>query len=248
MEQQSLQGACVFRDDRPEVDPSERYKLWTKFLPTQEEQEQGAKPGLWAMVSADGLRWEPLGGQPNPAEVICDTLNMFWFDESIGLYVGFPRVFETQHGGEAAENKQQLNAAGRGRYRSMGRITSPDFRTWSPMEIVLEADAIDLGLPVPSQRDDPRPNLDFYTTTAMKYPFAADAYVMMPSVFYHWEKEDFPATQDVQLLTSRDGRRWERAGNRAPFLRPGFQGTATVSADECSGSLMPTCSQFCQLS
>ena len=40
----------------------------------------------------------------------------------------------------------------------------------------------------------------------MKYPFASDAYVMLPSVFYHWGEDDFPARQDVQLLTSRDGR------------------------------------------
>ena len=37
----------------------------------------------------------------------------------------------------------------------------------------------------------------------MKYPFASDAYIMLPSVFYHWGEDDFPARQDVQLLTGR---------------------------------------------
>ena len=160
---QSLQGACVFRDER--APDAERYKLWTKFLPDQEEQDAGALPGLWAMASPDGLRWTPMPGQPNPPDALCDTLNMFWFDDSIGLWVGYPRVASTQVGGEAAEGLAQINSEGRGRYRAMGRITSPDFKEWSELEIVLEADALDLGIPVPSQRDDPRPNIDFCEAT-----------------------------------------------------------------------------------
>ena len=164
---QSLQGACVFRDER--APDAERYKLWTKFLPDQEEQDAGALPGLWAMASPDGLRWTPMPGQPNPPDALCDTLNMFWFDDSIGLWVGYPRVASTQVGGEAAEGLAQINSEGRGRYRAMGRITSPDFKEWSELEIVLEADALDLGIPVPSQRDDPRPNIDFCESYLRKH-------------------------------------------------------------------------------
>ena len=51
----------------------------------------------------------------------------------------------------------------------MGRITSPDFKEWSELEIVLEADALDLGIPVPSQRDDPRPNIDFCESYLRKH-------------------------------------------------------------------------------
>ena len=63
----------------------------------------------------------------------------------------------------------------------------------------------------------------------MKYPFASDAYIMLPSVFYHWGEDDFPARQDVQLLTSRDGRSWDRAGDRRAFLNVGAEGSATDS-------------------
>ena len=218
-ERQSMQGATVYIDERSSADS--RYRLWSKYQPADTEIEAGVEPGLWAMHSADGLLWTYDEGQPNPPGQMCDTQNVFFWDERIGQYVGYTRVYETQHVGEAAE------AAGKGSYRSVGRITSPDFRTWSTTEIVFEADAEDLGAPVPYQRDDPRPNIDFYTNCAMKCPGAQDAYVMLPSAFYHWGEDSYPATMDVQLLASRDGIVWRRAGNREPFLRKGIDGSAS---------------------
>ena len=183
-ERQSLQGATVFRDDRAPAE--ERYKFWTKFRPTDAEIAAGAAQGLWAMRSPDGIHWQPYPDQPNPADAICDTQNMLFWDERLGLYVGYIRVKETQRLSEAAV------AAGRGSYRSVGRITSPDFREWSPLTITFQADAQDLAIPVPWQRDNPRPNIDIYTSCAMPYPWAQDVYVMLPSIYYHWGEERVP--------------------------------------------------------
>ncbi len=230
-ERQSMQGATVYRDDRaPE---KERYKLWSKFQPTDKQIEAGVLPGLWAMRSPDGLHWEECEDQPNPKDQLCDTQNMLFWDDRIGEYVGYTRVRETQRLEEAAV------AEGKGKYRSMGRIASPDFRTWSKTQIVLEADAEDLNIPVPYQRDDPRPNIDYYTSCAMKYVDAEDVYVMMPSAFYHWGEEDYPATMDIQLLTSRDGIQWERRGERKPFLRLGFDGGAEAGMIFANPWLIP---------
>ncbi|MDP6506203.1 MAG: hypothetical protein QF886_21440, partial [Planctomycetota bacterium] len=225
LERQSLQGGSILIDER--LPESERYRLWTKFLPTNEERENGASPGLWAMYSSDGIHWNYYEDQPNRAARACDTQNVFFWDDRIEEYVGYTRVAETQHSGEAAERSQNLNKRGEGRYRSIGRITSPDFMSWSELEIVFEADAEDLALPVPSHNDDPRPNLDIYTNCAQKYSLAQDVYLMFPSFYYHWGEDEYPATMDVQMLTSRDGISWQRAGGRHPFLRQGFDGTAT---------------------
>ena len=214
VEQQSMQGATVLRDERAAAE--ERYKLWTKFQPTDEERAQGVEPGLWAMHSADGLHWQYYPDQPNPLRTMCDTQNMFFWDDWLELYVGYTRVRETQHLSEAAE--------GKGSYRCVGRMTSPDFRHWSAQEIVFEADEEDLQIPVPFQRDDPRPNIDFYTSCATKYDAAQDAYFMLPAAYYHWGEDDFPATMDVQLLSSRDGISWQRQGERRAFLRQGWDG------------------------
>ena len=228
-ESQSIDGGTVFRDER--ASPDERYKLWAKFRPSDAQLAAGVDPGggLWAFHSSDGLRWQEYSGQPNPRMQWCDTQNVVFWDDRVEQYVGYTRVRETQVDEEAA-------GAGGATYRSMGRITSPDFRSWSKTQIVLEADADDLAIPVPYQREGPRPNIDFYTSCAMKYEDAQDAYFMLPSAFYHWGDEtksypyhpatnDFPATMDIQLLTSRDGIDWQRAGERKPFLRRGLGGS-----------------------
>lgn len=218
LENQSQQGATVYRDERaPE---QERYRLWTKFRPTDAEMEAGVGAGLYAMHSPDGLNWTVYPGQPNPRHQMCDTQNMFFWDDRLNLYVGYTRVRETQMIDEAA-------GGGRGRYRAIGRITSPDFRTWSDTEVVLEADETDLAIPLPEEKTTIRPSLDFYTSCAMKHDDAQDVYLMFPSVYYHWQDDEFPATMDVQMLTSRDGLSWRRAGDRRPFLRHGFDGTAS---------------------
>ena len=217
-EAQSTQGATVLRDDGAPA--AERYKLWSKFRPTDAEIAGGAEQGLWAMHSEDGIRWHVYPDQPNP-DVMCDTQNMLFWDDRLDLYVGYTRVKETQILEEAAK------VGITGRYRSIGRITSPDFKNWTPLEIAFEADAEDLAIRVPYQRDDPRPNIDIYTSCALKYTDAEDVYLMFPSMYYHWGENDYPATLDTQLATSRDGIHWQRQGERRSFLQLGFDRSST---------------------
>lgn len=219
---QSMQGATVLRDQRAPA--AARYRLWSKFRPADAEMEAGVKPGLWAFQSPDGFQWQPSPGQPNPPGISCDTQNMVFWDDRLDQYVGYIRVRETQSREEAA-------GAAKGRYRSVGRIASPDFIHWSALQRVFEADSVDLAIPVPVARSGPRPPIDFYTSCAMKYFGAEDVYLMLPSAFYHWEDDNAPNTMDVQLLVSRDGLDWQRAGGRRPFLRHGPDGTI------CSGML-----------
>ena len=87
LEKQSMQGACVFRDEK--APDEERYKLWSKFRPTDEEMKNGALQGLWAMHSPDGIHWTEYPDQPNPKGQKCDTQNMFFFDDRINQYVGY---------------------------------------------------------------------------------------------------------------------------------------------------------------
>jgi len=86
-EQQSMQGATVFIDHRAPVEA--RYRLWTKYRPTDAEVKAGTRPGLWAMHSPDGIHWTYDANQPNPVDQMCDTQNIFFYDEDHGCYVGF---------------------------------------------------------------------------------------------------------------------------------------------------------------
>ena len=166
LERQSQQGATVVRDAA--APPEERYRLWTKFQPTDDELARGARPGLYAMHSPDGLRWTPYPNQPTPPDQQCDTQNMLFWDHRIDQWVGYTRVRETQHADEAA-------AAGHHIYRSIGRITSPDLERWTSTDIVLEPDRADLSIPRPVPPAEPegplpRPTLDFYTRTQRPIP------------------------------------------------------------------------------
>ena len=64
------------------------YKLWSKFRPTDDEIAAGASQGLWAMYSPDGIHWQVYPDQPNPPDVMCDTQNMFFWDDRQERYVG----------------------------------------------------------------------------------------------------------------------------------------------------------------
>ena len=228
-ERQSMQGATVLRDEAaPE---EERYKLWTKYRPTDDEIAAGVEPGLWAMHSPDGLRWSYYDDQPDH-QGACDTQNMLFVDDRLQCYVGYTRVSATQHRDEAADAVGQP-------YRSVGRVTSTDFRNWTPLQIVFEADGADTGMPLPGENESGRPCVDVYTSCAMKYPWAEDVYLMLPAVYYHWGRKQFPGTLDVQLLTSRDGISWGRAGDREPFLRQGFDGSSTSGMIYANPWLIP---------
>ena len=146
LERQSQQGATVVRDAA--APPEERYRLWTKFQPTDDELARGARPGLYAMHSPDGLRWTPYPNQPTPPDQQCDTQNMLFWDHRIDQWVGYTRVRETQHADEAT-------AAGHHIYRSIGRITSPDLERWTSTDIVLEPDRADLSIPRPVPPAEP---------------------------------------------------------------------------------------------
>ncbi len=197
----SMQGATVFID--AQVPEEERYKLWSKLTVTKEDRAKGLESGLWAMYSPDGIHWMPYDDNPNP-KTHCDTQNVVFWDERLERYVGYVRWKEGEEGK---------------RWRAVGRVESSDFHNWSKVEKVFEADELDLNA---TQARGEIPVLDFYTSAAMKYPFAQDAYFMLPSAFWHWGEDRFPDTMDVQLLTSRDGIKWQRAGGRKPFMRLGM--------------------------
>jgi hypothetical protein len=233
-----MQGAMVFSDTNPSCPPAERYKLWSKMqgiVPVGVELDPGEVPigtregdalesvqrlmssGLVSMYSEDGIRWNVYEKEVDTAA--CDTENVAIWDERLQKYVGYVRMIPDVDGVK---------------YRSVGRLESDDFQNWSETESVLEADQIDLRVPVPRRMstylNDPSSDLravsrpvDVYTNGFMKYPYAQDAYFMMPSYFYHWSLTG-PNTLDVRLLTSRDGIEWRSAGGRDPFLRLGQWG------------------------
>lgn len=207
----SQQGATVFRDDQAPA--SERYKLWTKYEASKQDNAKGIRTGLWAMVSPDGLRWTMVdSGYPLSRGNAADSQNICFRDDNIGKYVGFVRM-------------KQKGPAPRKRTCWVGLMTSDDFRNWTPARDIFRADE---QMPVPGGEPAWLPVVDFYTPGGMNVPGVRNAYILLPTSFYHWAEDAFPSNIDVALATSRDRVNWWRPppGQREPFLRLGHDGTA----------------------
>jgi len=106
--------------------------------------------------------------------------------------------------------------------RKVGRCETADLTDWGQAQTVFGAD------------DHDPPGIDFYTNAAAKYPFAANAYFLFPSMYFHYPeppvgkyRNDGPL--DIRLAVSRDGIKWSQV-SRKPFVPCGIEGSRDDSA------------------
>ena len=97
----------------------------------------------------------------------------------------------------------------------------------------------------PNDTMDP-PGTDIYVPKALKYPWAPDAYVAFPLVYFHYEGEQPAARRtlgdeqrglgsgplETQLAVSRDGIHWKR------FPRPAYVGIGEHAGDRINQAYM----------
>ena len=95
-----------FIDTKPAVPANERYKA----LGGTE------KSGLIAFVSPDGIHWEKMQDEPVITDGKFDSQNVAFWSEIEQCYVSYFRIWTQQ---------------GYSGFRSVGRATSKDFKTWS---------------------------------------------------------------------------------------------------------------------
>jgi hypothetical protein len=177
-------GTCVFKDTNPKCPPEERYKMINGDSPT------------WVFASPDGLRFKPRYDHPSFRS--SDTNNVCFFDERIGRYVAYMRVYAP--------------------WRKVVRCEFDDLSDFGPGRIVFSYDREDQAR-IDKNRFEV---MDFYNSSAIKYPYAANAYFMFPSAYYHFPeppvgKLSNDGITDLHFATSRDGIRWTRL-DREPFI------------------------------
>lgn len=200
-ERMQHEPCCVFKDTNPACLASEKFKMVASLQPP------GGKEGTYVAASPDGLHWKLM--RDSPAFRASDTNNICFFDNSISRYVGYVRVWDPM--------------------RKVGRCEFDDITSWGKESVVFSYDDED-------QRGLDRDlfsGMDFYTSAASKYPGARNVYLLFPSAYYHYlestarkmgsvdPKNDGPL--DIQLATSRDGKKWNRL-DRRPFIRLGRAG------------------------
>ncbi len=204
----------VLRDDR-DPDPARRYKMGflsinREFKGAREGRFHGGqRRGLGVAVSPDGLRWKLLDNWTT--EAICDGATHWMLDPKTGKYVLYGRTKYMPPGLlEAWDANKWVKSYFWG--RSVARVESPDFVEWDITKpakgpVVMSSDA-----------KDP-PGTEIYSMNVFPYE---SVYIGLLQVFHNQENS---CHLDVQLAVSHDGVKFERVGNREPFLPVGPVGS-----------------------
>jgi len=192
-EKRSHEPSCVFVDTSPKCPADERYKMVCSY-------DGPAGKGTYVFASEDGLHWRALSDRRSFRS--SDTGNVAFFDERIGRYVAYVRVWSPM--------------------RKIGRCEFDDVREWGKETLVFgydEQDPPDLDLYTNAAVKYP-----FAANVYFMFPSAYFHYPDPPKGKY---RNDGPL--DVRLVVSRDGIDWSYV-DRSPFVPLGVAGEFDDSA------------------
>jgi hypothetical protein len=183
--------------------------------------------GVYLATSSDGLRWKVL---PQPASPFFhDAQNQLLYDDRLRRYVAYFRTHE--------------------KGRTVGRVEFDDpmqvpwpFR--KPAGVQPNQHGLYLGINhgefdtvMACDKNDP-PDSDIQCAPVVKYAWAEDVYLALPTVYRHYTAVDASqpeggksqngkfsndGPQDTQLAVSRDGITWQRP-DRRPYIPLGLVG------------------------
>ena len=147
-----------------------------------------------------GLHWRLVQKEPLLTDRPFDSHNIAFWDAAQQQYVAYTRG--TRQGGRPGAG---MSTGFKGGVRAIRRATSKDFRRWTGLSL------IDIG---------PPPLKHLYTDATVVYDRAPGFYFMFPSRYAN-ERKPNPGVNDIVLLSSRNGVRFERTFMEA-FVRPGL--------------------------
>jgi len=201
---------AVLLDDRPGVPAAQRYKAVGGGMTTSAESKAtGAVRGLYRFVSADGIHWEKVPGEPLFKGYALDTQNVLAWIPAENCYAVYLRMWTEDEPGKPHWRGVRLIA----------RSISKDFVTWSEPERMTYGDT---------------PLEDLYTNATHPYFRAPQLLIAMPFRFAP-ERRILPQTElealrvdksmwsgvsDAVILTSRGGATYQRKFMES-FVRPG---------------------------
>jgi hypothetical protein len=200
-------GGMVFID--PNAATTERFRMVCRF--------GNNKDVVNLLSSGDGVHWSSthtgvVTARPETKGHHLDSQNVIFWDDQLGKYVCYVR-----------RNLKGTEAQGRSVAR--GESARLDgFGAVQDMPVMLSSDETDrsAGLTL----------IDYYSSAAIKYPWAQSAYFLFPQAYYHYTKQlhEFEKQSptnagaiDTQFAASRDGVHWERF-DRRPFVPLGMKG------------------------
>jgi hypothetical protein len=215
----------VFYDGREGVPAGERYKAvgggagnnpLLKF--------SGLVRGLYRFVSADGIHWRRLPGEPLFTGYALDSQNVLTWLSAEQCYAIYLRTWT----GDRKGVKFAYNSI-----RTIARSVSKDFANWSEPE---------------RMTFDPPPVEDLYTNAAHPYFRAPQIVIAMPFRFvrdrrvlddetlkkFDIERSMWKGVSDAILMTSRGGTRFDRKFMES-FVRPGIDPSSWAARSNMPG-------------
>ena len=215
----TVHGPCVLRHPDP-TDPNRRLLLLFDSYPgTRADSAARGIRGRWcyAAESEDGLRWAPDKGRPAFAGKADSGQSVVWEprEQRFNAYV---RLTAQDAFGQ--------------RVRIWRRVQSPDFVTWEDPRELIRPDA-----------EDGAPDVQLQQLAVTRYD---GIYIGLLSMFriQQWARTkgggiaEGPQLDTTQLVTSRDGLRFTRVAQRAPFLSPREPGTWGMSGFRMASSMV----------
>lgn len=196
-------GGLVFLD--PNAKSAERFRLACRF--------DSLGKGVHLLSSPDGVHWtlthtNITNYREDGKGHHLDSQNIVFWDDRIRKYVVYGR-----------KNLSAGEVQGRG----VARAESENVGQFSEIQEM----AVIIG-PEPDDRW-----VDYYSSSALKYPWAQDAYYMFPQAYFHYLRgqiPEFPKQTPInagplhtQFGASRDGIKWYRY-DRRPFVSLGMKG------------------------
>ncbi|HSW46625.1 MAG TPA: hypothetical protein VLM89_13765 [Phycisphaerae bacterium] len=185
--------------------------------------------------SPDGIHWRKTHDkvltftQPDGRQYL-DSQNVIFWDDRIRKYVAYMRFNWFIEGF---------------RGRSVARSESDHLGGFAEVQdalVVLGPDALDASL-------GDLPVVDFYSSAAIKYPWAQDAYYMFPAAYFCYPPGRLPEFPDecpvnsgpihTQFAASRDGITWHRF-DRRPFVALGMKGEFDSMSTRVFHGLVPS--------
>lgn len=211
-------GGMVFLD--PNGGAEQRFRMACRF---------GAfGKGVHILSSPDGIHWRAthtniVSYREEAKRHHLDSQNIVFWDDRLGKYVVYGR-----------RNLFADGVQGRG----VARAESARLGEFSAVQ--------DMAVVIGPEPGDPW--VDYYSSSALKYPWAQDAYYMFPQAYFHYlggEMPEFPKRTPInagplhtQFAASRDGLTWNRY-DRRPFVPLGMRGEFDWASARMVHGLVP---------
>ena len=224
--------------DPDETDPARRFKL-LGFLGAEEP--ESSRPGYGAFFSPDGIHWEAYAGNPlfkYDHVSVCEVATTIYNEQSAHPRKDHPLDMYRYYGSVKYSSYMCPPIYGRSfgyMRRAAGIMTSNDFIHWSPNHLVLQPDEIDDFLcrqrvmtasPILKRNRPEEHRAEFYGMPLMPCGdiLLGCLWVLDASGAIREDGGNQEGPMHVQLVGTRDLRRWERLGERMPLIAPGAPG------------------------